>query len=165
MFEPTRHSVSSAAPNGYHTVAAPARSTANRRTAVVASVDAEVNNPLLDWFEELSLRVTRRPLEEIIARASALVCELGDLLPFASGDDALAFALLDEFARDRLLHPAEVAMLMVNPVQQARAAIRELVEEHDDLVAEIARLDRAMSIRRRGGADPTARRDRGQVRR
>jgi len=50
-------------------------------------------------------------------------------------------------------------------VQQARAAIRELVEEHDDLVAEIARLDRAMSIRRRGGADPTARRDRGQVRR
>jgi hypothetical protein len=122
-------------------------------------------NPLLDWLEERSLRPTLRPIDEIIARASALVCELGELLPFASGTDALAFAILDEFARDRLLHPAEVAMLMVDPVNLARGAIRELVQEHDELVVEIARLDRTMGIRKRGGADPTARRDRGQVRR
>ncbi len=122
-------------------------------------------NPLLDWLEERSLRPTLRPIDEIIARASAFVCELGELLPFASGTDALAFALLDEFARDRLLHPAEVAMLMVDPVSLARGAIRQLVQEHDDLVTEIARLDRTMTIRKRGGEDPTARRDRGQVRR
>ncbi len=164
MFEPARSSLTS---DTADTSTGPrtARSSGSPRAAAANGVDSEMSNPLLDWFEERSLRPTRRPLEDIIARASALVCELGEILPFASGSDALAFALLDEFARDRLLHPAEVAMLIVNPVQQARGAIRELLQEHDDLVTEIARLDRAMTIRRRGGTDPTARRDRGQVRR
>ncbi|CAN5710330.1 hypothetical protein BH11PLA1_BH11PLA1_09490 [soil metagenome] len=123
-------------------------------------------NILLDWFDAEALRSSGDALETLCKRSTALICELGELATFATGNDALAFAMLDEFARSRGLHIAELSLLLVEPIQTARKAVTVLMEEHDDAVVEIARLNRAIDIRQRAASgDLASRRDRGQVHR
>lgn len=124
------------------------------------------SNMILDWFEAEALRPTTDMVAALCAKASALTCELGELVRFESGREALAFALLDDFARARGLNIGELSMLVVEPIDAAKRAVRALMRDHDDLVIELARINRAIDIRKRGEeGDLTRRRDRGQVRR
>lgn len=162
----TAHSAMPSEPSGSSDALRSLAATTIQRDATPAEKALAIrSDPLLRWLLLESGTSPLTAVNRLCECASVIVCDFGDLISFATGRDALAYALLDEYARARGLRTAELIALLVEPAASARAAIQTLMLHYDDAVIAVARLNRSLDVRRRGEGNAARRRDRGQVRR